>query len=102
MINSEMKQEVQQLLRMLEETIPVPAIISDYSENTDQMLTPFEGTAIADLHSAMEAVYETVTAGGMSQDEAIAYIASTEPFMYKPDMVELFKEEKENSHEQSV
>lgn len=42
LINSEMKQEVQQLLRMLEETIPVPAIISDYSENTDQMLTPLK------------------------------------------------------------
>lgn len=102
LLNSEMKPEIQQLLRMLEETIPVPAIISDYSENADQMLTPFEGTAIADLQKAMEAVYETVTAGGMSQEEAIAYIASTEPFMYKPDMVELFKEEKENSHEQSV
>ena len=34
---------LKQLLDLVEETIPVPMIISDYSEKSDSMLNPFEG-----------------------------------------------------------
>lgn len=98
LLKSDVKKEVEQLLKMLEETIPVPAIISDYSEHADKMMQPLDGMDDSDLKKAMEELYQIYVDGGMTSEEAIQGIASIEPFIYKPEIVETFKEEKEKEN----
>lgn len=86
--------QIKTLLELIEETIPVPTIISDYSDHSDEMLKPYEGKKIAGIEEAMEALYTVYTSNGASPSKAISMIAGTEPFVYAPDQVELFKEKK--------
>lgn len=45
MINADEKNQIKKLLTLIEETIPVPMIISDYSERADNILTPLKEKA---------------------------------------------------------
>ena len=92
LLNGEQKKEIKRLLDLIEETIPVPMIISDYTERGDEMLSPFEGKATNEFDGLIKTLYEMYLSHGCSSKEAIENIASTEPYIYSPDIVELFCE----------
>lgn len=94
MLNSDKNNEIRDLLNLIEETVPVPMIISDYSSEADKMLSPFEDKNSAVSESMIESVYNLYLQSGMSSEEALKNMAGTEPFLYVPEKIELFREKK--------
>lgn len=92
MINADEKNQIKKLLTLIEETIPVPMIISDYSERADNILTPFEGKSTNDYDPMIKTLYDVYRKAGCTIQEAIENIAGTEPYIYEPEKVTLFCE----------
>lgn len=92
LLQSEVGGKIRQLIKLIEETVPVPMIISDYSEKEKEMLNPFEGTNIDDFDGMIKSLYEMYLSFGCSPAEAIENIASTEPYIYSPEKIALFCE----------
>lgn len=97
LLSSTAKKQIKQLLDLIEETIPVPMIISDYSEKTKEMLSPFEGKTIDEYDEMIKTLYDMYVSFGCSPNEAVENIASSEPFIYAPEKVAVFCE-KEGIH----
>ncbi len=97
LLHSEMHKQIRQLLDLVEETVPVPMIISDYTEKAEDMLNPFEGKSTDEFDPMIKALYDMYLSMGSTPEDAIASIASTEPFIYSPEKVSLFCE-KEGIH----
>ncbi len=84
--------KIKALLSIIEETIPVPAIISNYTDNKDS-LDPFENIGKSDkLDKVIEQVYHMYLEQGFSSAEAIETMAGTEPFIFVPEKMALFSE----------
>lgn len=92
LLQSDVSSQIKQLISLIEETIPVPMIISDYSEKSKEMLNPFEGRATDEFDEMIETLYEMYLSYGCSPSEAIENIASTEPYIYSPEKVAVFCE----------
>lgn len=92
LLESDLNMKIKQLLDLVEETIPVPMIISDYSEKSDSMLNPFEGKEISEFDGMIKVLYDMYIQNGFSPNEAAANIANTEPFIYNPEKVIMFCE----------
>lgn len=97
LLSSNAKKEIKQLLDLIEETIPVPMIISDYSEKSKEMLSPFEGKTIDEYDEMIKTLYDMYVSFGCSPNEAVENIASSEPYIYAPEKVAVFCE-KEGIH----
>lgn len=82
------KTKVRRLFRLIEETLPLTMIIIDESENRDNQNIPFEGKSISDLVSMVINLFQELTNGGLSKEEAIDEILRTEPFNYYPELME--------------
>ena len=92
LLHSEASGQIKQLLTLLEETIPVPMIISDYSEKAGEMLAPFEGKGINEYDDMIKVLYDMYLKAGCTSREALENIASTEPYIYSPEKIVLFCE----------
>lgn len=99
MLDSAMGKQVRALLDLIEETVPVPMIISDYSEKPDEMLDPYEGKKKDSFDGMIEEMYKLFREVGYSPEEAVQNIAGTEPFIYSPDKVALFCEKEGINYE---
>lgn len=91
--------KVKQLLNLIEETIPVPMIISDYSEKSEDMLSPYEGKSTDGFDDMIKTLFDMYISFGCTAEEAIENIASTEPFIYTPEKIALFCEKEGISNE---
>ncbi|MBR5636720.1 MAG: ATP-binding protein [Pseudobutyrivibrio sp.] len=92
LLDSTLKKEIKELLDLIEETVPVPMIISDYSEKSDSMLEPYEGKNKNDFDDMILNMYEMYIGWGYTKKQAIENIANTEPFIYAPEKIGLFCE----------
>lgn len=90
LLKSDANQQIKQLLALVEETVPVPMIISDYAEKSDKMLSPFEGKATGDYDSMIKILYDMYIESGCTSQEAIKNIANTEPYIYAPEKITIF------------
>lgn len=72
--------ELNNLLRFIEETVPIPFITIKESEDPDSHGQPFEQADHEPVHKAMKLMYERLTKDGKSDDQAKAIILSIEPF----------------------
>lgn len=97
---SDVHDRIKQLLSLIEETIPVPMIISDYAEKSEEMLSPFEGKTTTEFDPMIGTLYNMYIATGCTEQEAISNIANTEPYVYYPERVLLFCEREGISYEQ--
>ena len=97
LLRTSAKQQIKQLLDLIEETIPVPMIISDYSENSKEMLSPFEGKTIDEYDEMIKTLFDMYVSYGCSPNEAVQNIANTEPYIYAPEKIAVFCE-KEGIH----
>lgn len=100
LLQSAASKQIKQLLALIEETIPVPMIISDYSEKADEMLSPFEGKGINDYDDMIQTLYNMYLVAGCGPKEAVENIASTEPYVYMPERIALFCEREGINYEQ--
>ena len=83
---------IARMLRLIEDTVPVPLIIADHCERAEDMLRPCENTLSRDYEAMLRAMYGTYVDMGCTPQEAVECIAGSEPFMYAPELVELFCE----------
>lgn len=81
------------LLRLIEETIPVPLITTTDREMPDQTLGPFEAAKEAEVLEVMRQVFAALVAGGLSWSDAILRLAQIEPFGVFPELLQLLQEE---------
>ncbi|UII78611.1 ATP-binding protein [Flagellimonas sp. CMM7] len=82
------KAKLNRLFRIIEETVPLPLIVSNETENNDFQTTPFEGKASSDMVKMIIELYETHISVGKTRDEAIDEILRTEPFAHYPELIE--------------
>lgn len=80
------------LIRLVEETVPIPLIMISASENPESHSAPLESATpkqVADL--AIE-VYQSLISRGSSRASAIDEVLTTEPFNMYPELIETLRE----------
>jgi len=82
------KQNLNELISFIEETIPVPLITLTESEEPESHGIPFENLEHELLVEKMRSIFKSLTDNGKSKDEAIATLLSIEPFDRYPEYVE--------------
>jgi hypothetical protein len=85
--------EVEVLLRMTEETVPVPLIALKAAEHPDEQAAPFEGGRAGELEGMAQRVLAALTDAGMTPDQARAQLAHMEPFNLHPEIIETLRNE---------
>lgn len=86
------KAKLSALLKLVEQTIPVPLITITDREKPDQFLCPFEGTQTSELLGVMSQVFTALTTTGYTPREAFERLTATEPFHRFPAELETFAE----------
>jgi len=87
------KPKLAALLRLIEETIPVPLIMTTDREMPDRTLGPFESAKEADILDVMRQVFAALLASGLSKSDALLRLAHIEPFGSFPSVLQSFSEE---------
>jgi hypothetical protein len=90
-------QVLESLLRMLEETIPIPMILLNYSEQSDNIKGPFEDEPPKELNAALENSIKALLNQGLTINDIKKRLLAMEPFdLYKEYVIarcEEFEEE---------
>ncbi len=87
------KPKLNALLRLIEETIPVPLIMTTDREMPDRTLGPFEAAIESDLMEVMHQVHAALVAGGLSKEDAMLRLSTFEPFGSFPSLLQSIREE---------
>ena len=83
------------LLRLIEETIPVPLITITDREKPDQTIGPFETAKESEILEVMRQVFISLRTSGMSRKDALLRLAHFEPFPRFPQLLQAIAEEDE-------
>jgi hypothetical protein len=86
--------DVERLLRFVEETVPVTQIGIALSDSLDTDRTAFEGTPASELLFQLRYLFDRMTARGSSESDSLDYLATIEPFIFHPAVVQAFREER--------
>lgn len=81
------------LLRLIEETIPVPLIMTTDRENPDRTVGPFQTTKDSEVLEVMRQVFVSLKASGLSPNDALLRVAHIEPFGSFPELLQLLRED---------
>jgi len=81
------------LLRLIEETIPVPLIMTSDREMPDRTLGPFEVAKEVEILEVMRQVFASLRAGGLSQSDALLRMPKIEPFGRFPLLLQALTED---------
>ncbi|MCK9893126.1 ATP-binding protein [Frankia sp. Mgl5] len=79
--------DVEALVRLLEETVPVPLIILNHADRQGRQAAPFEETDPAVVWSVLTDVVRAMGRAGMSNPEIVGRMLTMEPFSDFPDLV---------------
>ena len=90
--SAEHKKAVSALLRLLEETVPVPMITLESSEHPDKLSMPFEGAQTQEILEIMMQAYISLVKTGISPEDAKKRIMTMEPFFYYEELAAIFIE----------
>jgi hypothetical protein len=80
-------EDLEPLLRLIEETVPAPLIALDVSEKPDEQSTPFEGSGSAEILGVLSHVYRALRESGLSDEGARDRLLTMEPFNQFPELV---------------
>ena len=83
------------LLRLIEETIPVPLITVTDREKPDQTIGPFEASRESEILDVMRQVFASLRATGLSRKDALLRLAHFEPFPRFPELLQAIQEDAE-------
>src|SRR5207253_2832059 len=76
--------KVRNMLRLIEETVPIPTITHDWALDPTQHAAPFEGSPKGDIQSSLNETYRCLLAAGVVSSEAILRLLNIEPFNHYP------------------
>jgi hypothetical protein len=80
-------EDLETLLRMVEETVPAPLMILDASERPDGQSTPFEGSTPSEILKVAQRLYQVLRDTGLSEADARSRLLAMEPFNHFPELV---------------
>lgn len=83
---------IEQLLRFIEETIPIKSIYIREAEEPETEGKPFEGVIHEDICLYMKNIYNSLIIKGKTEEEAKAIILNLEPFNHYPEYIEILTE----------
>jgi hypothetical protein len=75
------------VLSLVEETIPIPFIIGNFSSNIDQQGVPFEEADTSILREQLRIVVSVLREEGLSDDEVRRELLLIEPFQHYPELI---------------
>lgn len=84
--------ELEPVLRLAEETVPVPLIAMKASERPDEQGDPFEG-ADRDLQAVARAARDALLTRGYTPSAVTAALGTVEPFASRPEILAALEEE---------
>ncbi|MFY9310092.1 MAG: ATP-binding protein [Bacteroidia bacterium] len=85
--NPELKWKLNTLLRIVEETVPVPLITLNESEKPDTLAKPFEDSAGKEVMELLKLMYKSLIVK-MTSEEAKQQLLYMEPFNEYPALIE--------------
>lgn len=85
---------LKKILSLVQETIPIQLITSNHLDNEDDNHIPYEGQEEKNIMNMLEEIYSTLLKTGMEPNDAVLIAASAEPFIYHPELVQVFAERK--------
>lgn len=88
-----LKIEIEKVIQFIEETVPVPLITLQESENEKPHGQPFEGIDHNAIKETMQKLFNGFIANGLSIEKAKARILNTEPYNFYPEYIEFIKNE---------
>lgn len=88
---------VDPLLRLIEETVPIPLLTITNSERPDTHAGPFELAPSREVYSLLREVYDVMMSTKIKQVEALERLAVMEPFDRYPELIQRLKEEVESA-----
>jgi hypothetical protein len=89
---SPLLQAIKGALRLIEETVPVPTIISDISEHHDALANPIEDDMGGEAEGLFRLGYEMLRKNGLDPKHAFEQLATAEPFVRYPHLLAAFRE----------
>jgi hypothetical protein len=91
--SGDLKKEIEKVIQFIEETIPVPLITLQESENEQPHGQPFEGIDHNAIKETMQKLFNGFVSNGLSIEKAKARILNTEPYNFYPEYIEFLKNE---------
>jgi len=79
------------VLQLIEQTVPVPLIALNNSEQPDSHPVPYANASSA-VENLLRMTHEALRIGGATPQQARQKLLSTEPFMYYPELFALLDE----------
>lgn len=86
--SADLKKEIEKVIQFIEETIPVPLITLQESENEKPHGQPFEGIDHNAIKETMQKLFNGFVLSGLSIEKAKARILNTEPYNFYPEYIE--------------
>ena len=91
--SGELKKDIEKVVQFIEETIPVPLITLQESEDDKPHGLPFEGMDHSSIKDTMQNLVYAFMTSGMSIEKAKARVLNTEPFNFYPEYIEFIGNE---------
>jgi hypothetical protein len=85
--SKELSAKINPLLRLLEETIPVPLIVLNNAENPDRETIPFEESPSRELTLLIAQAYQALLNSGLTKQQARERLSVIEPFDRYPELL---------------
>lgn len=85
------EKNLKELLRFIEETVPVPLITIREAEQPEIQCSPFEHVDHDPVRKLMQQMFEKLLATGKTDEQAKGIILNIEPFNHFPQYLELLK-----------
>jgi hypothetical protein len=87
------KATLEPLLRLVEETVPVPLLAITNSEHPDRHSTPYETASSRELLDLLTRVYDAMRESNVPRSTALERLRVMEPFDRFPELVQIFNEQ---------
>ncbi|MDO6809885.1 ATP-binding protein [Zobellia galactanivorans] len=91
--SGDLKKDIEKVIQFIEETIPVPLITLQESENEKPHGQPFEGIDHKAIKETMQRLFNGFVSSGLSKEKAKARILNTEPYNFYPEYIEFLTNE---------
>jgi hypothetical protein len=83
---------IESLIRLVEETVPVPLISIDTSQNPDCHAGPFECSPESEVRALLNRIYCSLRASGVSHVGVLERLSGMEPFDHFPHLIATLEE----------
>jgi hypothetical protein len=79
--------EIESLLRVLEETVPIQQIWLDVAEQTRDVAQPYDGVEFSVIRSDIRRAYDFLVKSGINRVTALAHLKAVEPYNRYPQLI---------------